>query len=670
MLSFISAEKISLSNDDPKTDVIIAGKNYTIELVSASDGSATIKVTDSAGTSDSKEVNEAASKKINGVTIAVVTADETNLKLSASIIAGSDKVTLEDGTSVLIGEDDSVLDGTTVEFGTGTPSNLTSLTIGFDAPESDKDSVNSGTSYTDPVFGTIKLDFAGINTPEDSTARELITIENSGDDKMQVKFMDHRLKEISTVFALNKSGTFGLNRDENFRNISVREMEILKAGDYVVVGNEDDGYLLKLESTANTSTSGTSNDRARFVDIAADSTIDTVWNSEGLGTLTVGGLSYSVTMTGDADIASEGRNVTLNYPDSAGQVMVLYPTIQTSKGAKFTFYEPITINMSYWDNNPAQTNTNITEIKFPDGDGYESATIVPTFGDIGGVNMSYNITVDGTLNMLNTSVGAGIVNQYFLGQIGKLVYNFSNTGVKNEIKIELMQPGGNPIKAPALVLWNEKDDNSEYQALVVTLDNGINSDDGMGINDIEDTWSNDSSSWESQLYSNNKLYKQVDLWGNIITTDQSDTDQYSATISYPDEQVYAQVYIAQASSTITPGQSGSSGVGGQVLIVKDTEVSSVAGKNLFVVGGSCINYVAAKVLGSDAPLCAADFTEKTGAGVGQYIIKGVVSPYNDQKIALLVAGYEAADTVNAVKKAMEGVMTDAGSSQVYPLTSA
>jgi len=85
MLSFISAEKISLSNDDPKTDVIIAGKNYTIELVSASDGSATIKVTDSQGKSETKEIAENSEKEVNNIKIEVESADETNLKLSASI---------------------------------------------------------------------------------------------------------------------------------------------------------------------------------------------------------------------------------------------------------------------------------------------------------------------------------------------------------------------------------------------------------------------------------------------------------------------------------------------------------------------------------------------------------------------------------------------------------
>ena len=81
------AEKVDLTSDAPTTTVEVGGASYTIELVSASDTSATIKVTDSAGVSASKEISEAASKRVNGIDIAVTNADETNLKLSATVTA-------------------------------------------------------------------------------------------------------------------------------------------------------------------------------------------------------------------------------------------------------------------------------------------------------------------------------------------------------------------------------------------------------------------------------------------------------------------------------------------------------------------------------------------------------------------------------------------------------
>ena len=99
-------------------------------------------------------------------------------------------------------------------------------------------------------------------------------------------------------------------------------------------------------------------------------------------------------------------------------------------------------------------------------------------------------------------------------------------------------------------------------------------------------------------------------------------------------------------------------------------MSSVSGKNLVVVGGSCINTAAAKILESNSPLCGSAFTDSTGVGAGQYIIKTVTSPWANDKVAMLVAGYEAADTVNAVRKAMEGASSDVGSESIYPIASA
>ena len=659
-----SAEKFSLDSNNPSTDVTIDGSVYTVELVSSSDTAATIKVTDSSGESETKEIDEAASKKVSGITIAVTTADETNLKLSATVVAGSDKVTLEDGSSVLIGEDDTVVDGTIVEFHTGNPNNLTKLTVGFDAPGSDEDSINKGNSYTDPVFGTMKLDFAGLNIDRDSTAREDIIVRNNGDDLMEVVFMDHRNEEISTVFAKNGTSFFELMHNDDNENITVRESEILNVGSYVVVGNEDDGHLLKLDSTANSSTSGTSNDRARFVDVSTGDTIDTTWTSEGSGTLTVGGLSYTVTMTGNSNVASSdtGCNVTLNYPDSAGNAMVVFPTIETSKGANFAFHEVVDVNLSNWNNNPAGTNVNLSSISFPDGDGFESVTVA-RFNH--SAHQAWNITADGTTTTIHTDGEDDSVTV----QIGKLEYNVSGSGTIETLRMKLNQPGGASIAAPALAIWEDKDDNNDYHAVVVSLENGVDADDGIGVSDVEDTWSNDSGSWEATLKSNNKLSDDINLWGTIATVDTSDSDQASAVISYPEEQVYAQVYLAEESATITPGAT-SSGGGGQVLIVKDSEVSSVAGKNLVVVGGSCINTAAAKILDSDVPLCTSDFTSATGVGSGQYIIKTVTSPYSDDKVAMLVAGYEASDTMNAVKKAIEGVSSNIGTEQVYPIASA
>jgi len=65
---------------------------------------------------------------------------------------------------------------------------------------------------------------------------------------------------------------------------------------------------------------------------------------------------------------------------------------------------------------------------------------------------------------------------------------------------------------------------------------------------------------------------------------------------------------------------------------------------LIVVGGSCINSAAASLVGG--AYCGAAWTTATNVGTGEFLIKGYASP-SVGKFALLVAGYDTADTVNA-----------------------
>jgi hypothetical protein len=168
-----------------------------------------------------------------------------------------------------------------------------------------------------------------------------------------------------------------------------------------------------------------------------------------------------------------------------------------------------------------------------------------------------------------------------------------------------------------------------------------------------------------------------DLWEGYVSSGTSDlatmvlhdkptSGLNELDITYHGTEAYADVFITESSAVVSAGN----GDGESVIVVKDNEVSSVADKNLVVIGGSCINTVAAKILGSDSPVCGEDFSALTNVGANQFLIKVVTSPYNADNIAMLVAGYEAADTTNAVAKVKEGVTSDLGSEGVYPQASA
>jgi hypothetical protein len=632
-----TATKLSLDSNSPSADVTIDGETYTIELVSASDTAATVKVTDSSGSSEQKEVSESDSKKINGVEIAVSTADETNLKLSASVIAGSDKITLTNGAAVTVGSEATSIEGTKVtRTATNHWGDTTKIEFSVAADSSDADAINAGESLVDPIFGTFKLDFPGFNIGEDSSAREDITLENSGDYQMQVKFTDYLGDTATVIFANNETPTgIELMHDDDYRNITVLERQNLHVEEYVVVGNEDDGRLLRVSGLKNSSTAGQGSDYAKFKDVfrpeAAELT--TTWTSEKTGTVDVGGKSYSVTMNcGTGSTSQSACNVTLNYPDSSGnREAVIYPTIQTSKGALVAFYEPLEINLTTWYDGAANAN-NLSKIKFPDGDGYFDMDIVI-------VGNLTNITVEGT------SMSTGNAGSSVAFGAGPFAYVANGTAKAGSIKIYLKDTSDNIINAPALMIFEEKDDNNNYNGIIVKLDEDYDADSkGIGVNDVMDTWSNDSVYDNQKVSSDNDLRKDADLWGTITTIDQSDSDQKTAVISYPDEQIYAQLYLAEESASITAG-STSSGTATELgsVTVYDSEVSSVASKNLIVVGGSCINSVAAELIGSAA--CEADFTAATDIAAGEALIK---SYSRNSKVALLVAGYNAADTTKAV----------------------
>ncbi len=117
------------------------------------------------------------------------------------------------------------------------------------------------------------------------------------------------------------------------------------------------------------------------------------------------------------------------------------------------------------------------------------------------------------------------------------------------------------------------------------------------------------------------------------------TAQNSIKIVYHGDEVPADVYITSTDIEATTDLGA--------VLVTDAQVASVSGKNLVVVGGSCINSVAASLLGVTAGTCTTAWTTATGVGTGQYVIQSFAK---DGKVAVLVAGYEAGDTVAAASR--------------------
>ncbi len=649
LVLFKSSQELSLSvggTDPTSMEVTVEGKTYTIELTGATSTSATIKVTDSAGASEIKEVTEETSKKIKGLDVSVklASSSEATNSESATIMVGANRLELTDGSEVKVGSDEDSLDNTNVDIVTGGNNwgNVTSFLIQVAAQDSDVDAIKAGQSYTDPVFGTFKIDYSGLNIADDSTSRENIVVKPSGNDKATVKATNHKGKEATIEWYYNIS-TPAILADSDADDIRVVEQALVNRSEYVALGNQDEGYLLEVKSIKNDS-SGFSTDEVKFQD-AFDSTkeYDATITSEGVGSLTVGGKTYAITYDFLSSVSSENRQIRINYPDTTVQTEgIIYPTIQTSKGAKLAFYKPVNITLNAW--NSTTVVGNISKLKFPDGDGYTDLTLVYNKGS----NGTYSTWTINSVNVgvqVNGPADGGNGTDFWSGP---LHYHINNTA-NMTVQVNLVDVAGAEITNPAVVMFEEQDDSSTqtYNAIIVKMGGVGTTTTPVTVNDVDDTWSNDSTTWnEIQMETNDDLYKSIDYFGTEQTLDKSDSDSYTITISYPDVQIYPEVYVGEVGSAITIGTTGTSGGTFNGVVVLDSEVSTQSGKNLIVVGGSCINSAAATLVGG--AYCGSAWTEKTGIGSGQFLIQGfATSTLSPGKLAVLVAGYNAADTQNA-----------------------
>jgi hypothetical protein len=669
LVLFSSAEEVTLvaggDSPNPSISTEIGGTSYDVELVSGSDDTATIKVN-----GESKEVSEGSSKKISGLEVAVKSVDESTALniITASILIGSEKITFEDGAQVTKGADEDPVDGTRVFLGGSDASykvsTMTELTVEVYKPTSSTDAIKAGETFVDPTFGSFKLDFIGLSSGLDDAGRDTISIENSGDKAMSLTFTDDGENTGTIDFAYNKTGLFNMT-DDNSYTIHVIEGANISENEYMVLGNEEYGHLVQVTQIYNNTGTEYSNDKVTFSDVMSGESYSTTFTAEGDGTVTIEGKQYEVFFRGDGD---DGW-LMIKYPSSESNAnsMVVYPTIKTKNGAKIALIEPQRFCLSNftW----AGEADKLTTIKLPDGDGYTDVTV--TWDEAAYLTTAENytnITVSGTGvtaggDELNLSILSDVYNftigdiTYYLKSIAAYGDTLASTctteigllnvAMQGQATTNLTMHGTDDAHRPGVLIWEEKDDNNEYKVVYVDLETNPagSSSDGVGVNDVLFT---SDTRWSKTLASDSDIEKEVDWWGTVVTTDSSDSDQKTVSISYPDNQVYAQIYIGEDEAVISGSTTTSSGTATELgkVTYEDSEITSVQGKNLLVVGGSCINSVAANLLGQGA--CGADFTALTDVSSGEFLIETFDSPYTSGKVAMLVAGYNAADTTKAV----------------------
>lgn len=290
-----------------------------------------------------------------------------------------------------------------------------------------------------------------------------------------------------------------------------------------------------------------------------------------------------------------------------------------------------------------------------------------------GKNESVNITggTDVNFNSIYTEGGLRIYLPYLhdqalqTGGLGPGAVNVSNAS-RNYFGNASFAGGGVWNSSAALHGYNtwglymdgeDKDDNlGDGTQFYLTIDD--NSDGYVYVSQVQGGGTGGTLGLEvgdsTGVY---EAYVYDDVGPRVLHYTKPDEDY--AEVYYPsgDSESYGEVYIAEAGVTVTSGTTSSGSTQLGEVIVKDNEISSVQTKNLVIVGGSCVNSAAANLLGG--AYCGAAFTEQTGVGSGQYVIQSFGDAYTTGKIALLVAGFDYADTVNAQKYlTTKAVITD------------
>lgn len=648
LVLFKSAQTLYLSagsdSSTPSQEVVVGDETYTIELVTASDSAATIRVTDSSGNSDQKSINEANSKKIEGIEVAVNDADENTAlnQISVEVLVGADRLTFEDGEEVTVGTENDAIDGTQVDF-TGSVDALTKMTVQVFAAEGDEDFMMEGDEFVDPVFDSFRLSFDSLSVPTDSEDdREVIEIKPSGNDKAAITFTSWEGETLSSWEFLNNKTSGNPSAflgDSNDWPLIVQELGQINESAFALVGNEDEGVLVELTKLTN-QTTGYSDDEVEFTNVISGDKYTATITGEGAGSINVEGASYTFSYW-DNKAGDNSQHVRLNWPDTTAGGLVMYPTIETSKGANLAFYESLTINLGDVDG----AGTDATQLRFPDGDGFTDVTVTKD-----GFPSVWNFTFGATTRNINVSSAgaAGTIT------IGTLTYNLVNGGTTNGANLTTVYLLENSVNLtrPAVVLFEEEDESDVYHNIIVETSGAGISDNGVSISESTFSWNSDNDmkgsaySDGSELESQDDMYVKMDQFGTIVTMDKSDSDQYSLMISYPDEQVVAHVYL----DGLVEGSSGSSGALGNVkLMDSELAASEMKDKNLIVVGGSCVNTAAASLVGASGTGCGASWTSATGASSGQWIIQTFANSWAEStgKVATLVAGWEQGDTKDA-----------------------
>ncbi len=630
-----AGETVKLTGGETKT-VTIASKEHIIELTSTSSTTSAKLVVDGVA----KTVTKGSSYSYAG-DLNVYVKDITHPAFAgdvrdAELIIGANTLLLQNGQTVKIGADQTSVQGTNAVIASTSGDFITSVKVQIALKKSQSDHIAIGSSIKDPVFGGLKVQLVSANPTLTDSTRSKIKVDTDNNQYAYVTFTSARAGEkgeqrLTYVYDNNTVSTavqpllaHQTITTNNRGNIHVLEGASARLNDWIVINQGDNGVILNVDDISfDTTTSGT----VTFSDaITGESQKVTLTAAVAAGDQFTkssvnffGGNGYYIAAT---NATADPNKVNVTWSSAGTQTV--FPRIKLKDGGWIALLTSTTVN-------------NGTDIIFPDG----RTSLASSGNTVFGNNRTQTVAANGiTWGIQNATQDVNPIVQNITGGPN---CNFNKTVGPAILYIE-------PKK------WN---DGSQGNFTCVPMTTTGTTEIAIGT-PLFSSANSGFQTWNSDTYKSTA----VDEYGAYVINEQRTNENGVTTIYTPASQMYFDIQFTSEAVSATTKDS--------IKVVKDTEVDSVKGKNLIVIGGSCINQAAAMILtGKTDAVCGDAFAALTNAGAGKYLIQVAKSPYNDAKIAMLVAGYDAADTTTAVAKVKEGKeLTTVGSKTVYPLATA
>jgi len=586
----------------------------------------------------------------------------------AELVLGTKKLTLANDAAVTYLKEGTTttMDNTIVSITTGSTTGdvyeIKSFTIGQAMPTASHDYVAVGESYTDRVFGGLKLDFSSVTPALDSTARDKVVIEADGCADVTATFTTALSgKEFSTTYAKDQDITCsdstykGILANSVNKTIHVVENESGDIGDWFVINANDEGTIVQLISAG---LGSSVNDVTKFKDVITGTEYSVTTGTNNYSTTAnIAGNLYSVYVGAPTGGTSgEDVNVVLAWGDTAtanstyitpGSSTTVFPRVKLKNGEWLAFMQNTTV-------------TSGTTYSLP---GPELLSTYQTGAAITG----------------GTHFGSGGGSETNYTTYGNTTYTLQVVTANTTAKITGVSTGADSTAecsfsvGPAVLLVEEKQAGMGYtngNAVCVPLTTATISNTVLAVGQPRFTESNAdavAAVWPAKIGENSYLTSQIDKYGTFVERSTKAGSAYKATILYPDEQMVVNIILGEIAAQAVVKEPTEVQKLGDVVI-SDTEAAvSKPLTNLIVVGDAAVNKVAFELVKDEAatagltyPVYGAGLTTLYGYGADQAIVKLFASPYSATKKAMLVAGWEGPDTVAAAKQVIDKTTTLVG----------